>query len=828
MRRLTIFGLMWLGCAISCAASSSVLADDPDQLAARAIHAGKAQDIHSIPSLAEGLNHESPLVRKSSAWALSQMGAAVSEVVPALTQALADQDAKVRCAAATSLGNLGHKAWRAESALWQATLDQDVDVRCAALIALRTVSVAKHSAALGALSECLQSPQADVQSEALATTSVIQSNWNDDEKRTLVPHLSRVFATAQDSLRLASAVLLGDLGLPAAPVIPALASAVDDLDEHVRAAALRTLGRLSDDVDQRWNQLQAEQRAALRRPCDLAAKTLASHGNDSAEISRLAEQYQRLADGILLISGEELIPSQTTANPLGPEKPLAVTKTNLETISSSSAAWKWGLAGIASCLGLLLLWRVSLRRTVAQTLPIISPTSDAEPPSERQSIAGRVEITIPVSDASSTAPEPLGQSRADDDSLAHCQSASASSVPPYLLALQDEDSRVRQAAAIALGQIGLGAIDAVPQLTLALSDPDSHVRAAAAFALSAFGPYAMEAVPELRGKLADESAAVRARAAFALGQIGPAARRAGDELARLVSDPDVLVRRNSVSALGGIGADTAVALSALRLAIADADVCVQRYAVTSLELIGPVSSAAELGVEGLRQHASECPLPSDSSRDDKLSMSQPKSEESVTTVPQLVSVATMLVLYNPEQIVSAESVGNNGRTLEASDFLAQLEDADSEVRCRALNELSRLGAAALPEMIASLNHRNPEVRRLLIQALGRAGIEARSAVAPLRIALHDVNAEVRSAAAECLGQLGVVSRPMVQDLMQSLSDSNSDVRCCAAKSLGHFGQHAREATAALQVAAISDVSESVRSAAHAARQQITESLAGAA
>ena len=140
----------------------------------------------------EGLSDESRLLRQSSAWALSQMGGAVSDFSAELTTALADQDAKVRCAAATSLGHFGRKAWRAESALWQATLDRDVDVRCAALIALRTVSVSKHSAALGALSECLQGPVADVQSEAIATAAVMQSRWDDDEKRILVPHLGRM------------------------------------------------------------------------------------------------------------------------------------------------------------------------------------------------------------------------------------------------------------------------------------------------------------------------------------------------------------------------------------------------------------------------------------------------------------------------------------------------------------------------------------------------------------------------------------------------------------------------------------------------------------
>ena len=561
MRRLTISSLMWLGCAISCAAGSSLFADDADQLAAQAIHAGQTQDLHAIPALVNRLSDESQLLRQSSAWALSQMGGAVSNFSAELTTALADPDAKVRCAAATSLGHLGRKAWRAESALWQAALDRDVDVRCAALVALRTVSDSRHSAALGALSECLQGPVADVQAEAIATAAVMQSRWDDDEKRILVPHLGRILATAHDDLRLAAIVLLGDLGLPATPAIPALADAVDDLDEHVRAAALRTLGRLADDVDQRWNQLQAEHRAALRRPCDIAAKKLAGHGTDSAEVARLAEQFRQLRDGIQLIAGEEHVRSRTTtSDPASLKSSIARTSAS-QANASLDLAWKGTLAGLAVFIGLGLLWYGLSRRTAAKGQPIVSPTSTPRVEEQLSSDVelGRGQASQFVEALTSSVPDVR---RSAMLSLCHL---GASAVPQFVQELQSEDACVRQAAAVTLGQIGLGAIDAVPQLTTALSDAEPRVRAAAAFALAAFGPYAMEAVPALRAVLSDEFPTVRVRAAFALGQIGPAARRAGEELARLVSDPVVSVRRNSVSALGGIGADINVAQPALQI-----------------------------------------------------------------------------------------------------------------------------------------------------------------------------------------------------------------------------------------------------------------------
>ena len=852
MRRLTISSLMWLGCAISCAAGSSLFADDFEQLAAQAIHAGQTKDLHAIPALADGLSDESRLLRQSSAWALSQMGGAVSDFSAELTAALADQDAKVRCAAATSLGHLGRKAWRAESTLWQCTLDRDVEVRCAALISLRTVSVSKHSAALGALCECLQCPVADVQSEAIATAVVIQSHWDENEKRMLVPHLGRVFATANDDLRLAAAVLLGDLGLPAAPAIPALSNAADDLDEHVRAAALRTLGRLADEVDQRWNQLQAEHRAALRRPCDVAAKTLAGHGKDSAEVARLAEQFRQLTAGIQLTAGEDQVRSPATAsNPL-PEKSDVPRKSSLKANAFSNGTWGWTFAGVASCVGLGLLWHGLSRRTAAQAQPIINPTSTSQIDERLSSFAAVSESAGAIAlslETSASVPQLLAAMTSSDPEVRRLAMMSlrglgANAIPPFVQALQDEDASVRQAAAITLGQIGLGAIDAVPQLTSALSDAEPRVRAAAAFALSAFGPYAMEAVPTLRFALSDEFPAVRTRAAFALGQIGPAARRAGEELARLVSDPDVSVRRNSASALGGIGADTAVARPALRNALGDPDAGVRRCAVTALGLIDAVSSAADLqralkdSDADVRQSAAAVlgiGIPTRSVSEGVRSATTIIAENNPSLTLRVSGAhsepaqsATTLKLFCPEQNVATEPVTHNEHTLDATDFIAQLEDANSDVRWRASQELSRLGASAVPEMIASLSHRNPDVRRLLIHALGRVGFEARSAVAPLLIALHDVNGDVRSVAADCLGRFGVVSRPMMQELMQSLTDANSEVRRYAATTLGRFGQHGREATTALQVAAISDVAAKVRVAAQAALQRITESLVGVA
>ena len=841
MRRPTSFSLLWLGCAMLCAATSYAVADDPasaEQLAANAFHAGQSRDVSTVRSMAGALGHETPIVRQSSAWALSQFGESASEAVPALTRAMDDSEARVRWAAATALGRIGRLASTAESALWHATLDGNLDVRCAALIALRTVSITKHNAALPALSECLRSPVADVQAEAIATLASVHSRWDDNEKVPVAAQLAAVFAKSNDELRLAVAVLLGDLGLSSTPAITALTGATEDIDEYVQAAALRAVGRFADEIDQRWNQLDAKQRQELSLTCEATAKMLKARGRESLESAGLAEQYQRLIDGIQLTPVEDAVALKRMADSSAKNETAATPGIPTDRTHASSSGWRWTVAALLAVIGLWGLRRGLSSRSEVSIQSTDIPRTEVAPLSVGlEADAARIEVAAP-----SAAINSLGDSVLD-------------AVSPFVQvlqndfvqALQDDDARVRQAAAVSLGKIGLGAIDAVPQLIFALADTDSGVRSAAAFALSAFGAHAMEAVPALRAALSDEFAAVRARAAFALGQIGPSARRAAEELARLVSDPDVSVRRNIASALGGIGADTAVVLPALRQAVSDVDADVRKCAMTTLAMIDTRSSASSAShtsqnvVEGEARQCAQFVPGGDGSQQtlgSKTELEELREVNHLLAVPAGLGAASSgpesnqvvpgLKLFCPEQ--SDEPVVASGaeEPLEAADFIAQLEDTDADVRWNATQGLGTLGALAVSEMIASLNHRNPVVRRLLIVALGHVGTEARSAMPAMLVALHDVNADVRCAAADCWGQLGGVSRSMVQALVQTLSDPNAEVRRYAATTLGRFGQQSHEATTALRVASISDNATKVRSAAQTALQRISESLVGAA
>src|SRR5215203_2901057 len=84
-----------------------------------------------------------------------------------------------------------------------------------------------------------------------------------------------------------------------------------------------------------------------------------------------------------------------------------------------------------------------------------------------------------------------------------------SQVARLMTQLHDQDPAVRQAAAMALGQLGPTAKDAAIQLAKLLKDPVFEVRWAAREALGQLGPAAKDAAPELVKLLKDPDAGVR-------------------------------------------------------------------------------------------------------------------------------------------------------------------------------------------------------------------------------------------------------------------------------------------------------------------------------
>lgn len=138
----------------------------------------------------------------------------------------------------------------------------------------------------------------------------------------------------------------------------------------------------------------------------------------------------------------------------------------------------------------------------------------------------------------------------------------ASAVPALMRGLTDSDVQVRRNVALYLNFEGGNYAKHAPepldlkpflsQLVIALRDDDERVKALSAQALEHIGPAAVVAVPDLLRLLANPSEGLRNSACIGLAGIGPAASDALPALRRALSDPSNDVRRFAQRAIDRI------------------------------------------------------------------------------------------------------------------------------------------------------------------------------------------------------------------------------------------------------------------------------------
>lgn len=162
--------------------------------------------------------------------------------------------------------------------------------------------------------------------------------------------------------------------------------------------------------------------------------------------------------------------------------------------------------------------------------------------------------------------------------------------------LGDVDPRVREQAAVQLGQRAARAQSAIQPLMEALGHEDPYLRGAAAVALAQIGE---AAVPALTRALTRERPELRESAAIALGRLGAPAVQALPELTRLLSDPSDAVRQVAAVTLGGLGALARSAAPALTRCLSDRDAAVRRSATLALARVAPADRAQQLRHEAL-------------------------------------------------------------------------------------------------------------------------------------------------------------------------------------------------------------------------------------
>lgn len=437
--------------------------------------------------------------------------------------------------------------------------------------------------------------------------------------------------------------------------------------------------------------------------------------------------------------------------------------------------------------------------------------------------------------------------------------------------LTDEEARVRETAAEALGEIGDETC--VPPLIAMTRDADVEVRIAA---IKALGKLQDErAIPHLIHCFTDEYPVIRHVAADALIQIG---EEAIITLILYLDDQKPIIRQNAARALGK-SKDERVIIPLIKK-IGDPDPEMRTAVVQALSMIGipcidPLSSVLLRGNREERLGALDALGYITDDRSKALiehALSDPDEAVRIRAA-QVLKKNDALKLWSKvwaEQLhlekqeekkkeisfpTKVESAASPAVKNEVSKLIESLRSDDRKTQVSASFKLMVLGKPAVEALLETLKKEDPTLRKNATEILGEM---QETAVDPLMNALSDDAPLVRLVAARNLGRIGNMRAldPLIESfvnetdpevkctiaeslgylgdtqavgpLSHALRDRNLEVQAVSARSLGYIG--GEEAVSAL-ISALNDVDEHVRDAALSALRdplgQVQEHLVAA-
>jgi HEAT repeat protein len=164
-----------------------------------------------------------------------------------------------------------------------------------------------------------------------------------------------------------------------------------------------------------------------------------------------------------------------------------------------------------------------------------------------------------------------------------------------------------------------------------------------------------------------------------------------------------------------------------------------------------------------------------------------------------------------------------------NELVAQLEDANSDVRYEAAKALEQYGseaAPAVPALAKMLSEDNAKNRYRAVKLLDKIGNKSKQAATELIGVLQDSDEQVRYYAVKTVEKIAEdapdVFQSATNNLTNLLKDANPKVRYYAAKALGKIGVEAESALPALEQLN-DDQDESVRKAVESAIRRINRS-----
>ena len=232
--------------------------------------------------------------------------------------------------------------------------------------------------------------------------------------------------------------------------------------------------------------------------------------------------------------------------------------------------------------------------------------------------------------------------------------------------------------------------------------------------------------------------------ASTLGMIGPPARASVPTLVAALDD--AVYRDSAIHALGGIGRGAAAAVPRLARFLDSDDRFLRHSVFSALEKIGAADESA-------RAHIRPWLTNSDLHERAQGALALAACGEPTEQIlPTLIELA--IDPHFPGQ----------GRDFNLSDPRADWTSPG--MRATLVASIASLGAAAIPDLSVCLLDRDPKVRRVAANALGKIGPAARASV-PLLIELLDDD-QVWNAAAEALGHIGDEAHAAVPKLVEAL------------------------------------------------------------
>ncbi len=366
--------------------------------------------------------------------------------------------------------------------------------------------------------------------------------------------------------------------------------------------------------------------------------------------------------------------------------------------------------------------------------------------------------------------------------------------------LHDPSPLVRESAVRIAGYFGYP--DCVNAVFARCHDADDSVRAAALELLPYFDD--PRALDTLTAALADPVPRVRAAAAQALGSMPGATERA--LLMRALDDPEPWVRYFAAIGLGRQGDSSALPLLAAH-ARTDSAIHVGVAAIEAAAAIGgeaalPVLAALAMedGERGLTAIRALGATQSDAAievlRGALRSEDLGRRAAVVEAFSRLGAAAAVEALAwtatadaDPRvaraALAGLREIANRQVSASAIAVHALIETLhDLRRRTDTLKELGHLAPAGIPLLVEALNARDPEVRRNIVEALGR--LRHPLASAGLRHALSDTDAGVRRASVTALSRVGARGLGTRMSSL-ALSDPSPAVRQAAAAALHRRG-----------------------------------------